>query len=87
MLATEGLAEFEREQLRLMEARNQLRKIIDVQSGRGEPRSLEERLVRETTINLFSEKAPYFFWINTAGGEISLIFNNIIFIVVDPKPI
>lgn len=47
VLATEGLADFEREQLRVKTTLNRLRKTIDVQSGRAEPRNLEERLVRE----------------------------------------
>jgi len=47
VLATEGLADFERQQLRAKATLNQLRKTIDVQSGRAEPRNLEERLVRE----------------------------------------
>ncbi|CAL1688725.1 unnamed protein product [Lasius platythorax] len=44
VLATEGLADFEREQLRVKTTLNRLRKTIDVQSGRAEPRNLEERL-------------------------------------------
>lgn len=52
MLATEALAEFERQQLRNKEALNQLRIIINVQSGRSEPRNLTERLVREKAIRI-----------------------------------
>lgn len=52
VLATEGLAEFERQQLRNKAVLNQLQKVIAVQSGRGEPRDLEERLVPESQFKL-----------------------------------
>lgn len=45
VLATEGLAEFERQQLRNKAALNEVKKIIAIQSGQGEPRNLEDRLV------------------------------------------
>lgn len=43
--ATEGIAEHERQVLENKGALNQLKKVIAVQNGRGEPRNLEERLV------------------------------------------
>ncbi|XP_050457525.1 UPF0605 protein GA14893-like [Cataglyphis hispanica] len=52
VLATEGLAKFERQQLRAKATLNQLRKTIDVQSGRAEPRNLEERLLSESQFKL-----------------------------------
>ncbi|XP_029157763.1 UPF0605 protein GA14893-like [Nylanderia fulva] len=53
VLATEGLADFERQQLRAKENLNRLKKTIDVQSGRFEPRNLEERLVREKSDDIY----------------------------------
>lgn len=46
MLATEGLAEFEQQQLRNRAALNELKRIINIQAGQGEPRNLEDRLVK-----------------------------------------
>ena len=48
--ATEGLADFERQQLRTRAATNQLKKVMALQNNQGEPRNREERLVikRET---------------------------------------
>lgn len=46
MLATEGLGEFERQQLKNKAALNELKKTIAIQSGQGEPKSLEDRLVK-----------------------------------------
>lgn len=47
MLATEGLAEFERQQLRNRAALNELKRIINIQAGQSEPRNLEDRLVNK----------------------------------------
>lgn len=46
VLATEGLAEFERQQLKNKAKLNELKKTIAIQSGQGEPRNLEDRLVK-----------------------------------------
>lgn len=50
VLATEGLAEFERQQLRHREALNKLRKIIDEQSRRRKLCNSKERSVRKEII-------------------------------------
>lgn len=47
VLVTEGLGEFERQQLQSKAALNQLKQVINVQSGQSEPRSLKERTVRK----------------------------------------
>lgn len=47
VLATEGLAEFERQQIKNKEALNKLETIISLQSGKGEPRDTKDRLVRK----------------------------------------
>ncbi|KAK2574990.1 hypothetical protein KPH14_008748 [Odynerus spinipes] len=52
VLATEGLAEFERQQIKNKEALNQLEKVIALQSGRGEPRSTKDRLLIESQFKL-----------------------------------
>lgn len=49
--ATEGLADFERQQLRYKATLDRLRRTIDVQCGRAEPRNLEERLVRKKELS------------------------------------
>ena len=54
VLATEGLAEFERQQLRNKAALNEVKKIVAIQSGQGEPRNLEERLVNYLYVNMWS---------------------------------
>lgn len=51
MHATEGLADFERQQLQNKAALDRLRRTINVQCGRAEPRNLEERLVRKELKN------------------------------------
>lgn len=51
VLATEGLGEFERQQLKNKAALNELKKTIAIQSGQGEPRSLEDRLVKRLMWN------------------------------------
>ncbi|XP_018050263.1 PREDICTED: UPF0605 protein CG18335-like [Atta colombica] len=50
--ATEGLADFERQQLQHKAALDRLRRTINVQCGRAEPRNLEERLLVKTTYKL-----------------------------------
>ncbi|XP_012174685.1 UPF0605 protein CG18335 isoform X1 [Bombus terrestris] len=52
VLATEGLAEFERQQLRNRAALNELKRIIDIQAGQGEPRNLEDRLLIKSEFKL-----------------------------------
>ncbi|KAM0725237.1 CIMIP2 protein [Formica fusca] len=52
VLATEGLADFERQQLRAKATLNQLRKMVTVQSGRAEPRNLEERSLIKSQFKL-----------------------------------
>ncbi|XP_070158788.1 CIMIP2 protein GA14893 [Polyergus mexicanus] len=52
VLATEGLADFERQQLRAKATLHQLKKTIDVQSGRAEPRNLEERSLIKSQFKL-----------------------------------
>ncbi|KYN41097.1 hypothetical protein ALC56_04248, partial [Trachymyrmex septentrionalis] len=50
--ATEGLADFERQQLQNKAALDRLRRTINVQCGRAEPRNLEERLLVKTSFKL-----------------------------------
>ncbi|XP_024868985.1 UPF0605 protein CG18335-like [Temnothorax curvispinosus] len=50
--ATEGLADFERQQLRSKAALDRLRRTIGVQCGQAEPRNLEERLLIKTQFKL-----------------------------------
>ncbi|KYQ60422.1 hypothetical protein ALC60_00830 [Trachymyrmex zeteki] len=50
--ATEGLADFERQQLQNKAALDRLRRTINVQCGRAEPRNLEERLLIKTSFKL-----------------------------------
>ncbi|XP_018364443.1 PREDICTED: UPF0605 protein CG18335-like [Trachymyrmex cornetzi] len=50
--ATEGLADFERQQLQNKVALDRLRRTINVQCGRAEPRNLEERLLVKTSFKL-----------------------------------
>ncbi|KAG5316000.1 U605 protein, partial [Acromyrmex insinuator] len=50
--ATEGLADFERQQLKNKAALDRLRRTINVQCGRVEPRNLEERLLVKTLFKL-----------------------------------
>ncbi|KAG5324891.1 U605 protein, partial [Pseudoatta argentina] len=50
--ATEGLANFERQQLKNKAALDRLRRTINVQCGRVEPRNLEERLLVKTLFKL-----------------------------------
>lgn len=45
MLATEGLAEFEQQQLRNKAALNEFKRVAAIQDGQGEPRNIEDRLV------------------------------------------
>ncbi|XP_014608476.1 PREDICTED: UPF0605 protein CG18335-like [Polistes canadensis] len=52
VLATEGLAEFERQQIKNKEALNQLETVIALQSGRSEPRNLKDRLLIESQFKL-----------------------------------
>ncbi|XP_012270479.1 UPF0605 protein CG18335 [Orussus abietinus] len=52
VLATEGLAEFEREYLKNKAALNELNKVISVQSGHGKPRNLKDRLLLESKFKL-----------------------------------
>ncbi|KAF3422306.1 hypothetical protein E2986_12851 [Frieseomelitta varia] len=52
VLATEGLAEFERQQLRNKAALNEVKKIVAIQSGQGEPRNLEDRLLIKSEYKL-----------------------------------
>lgn len=52
VLATEGLAEFERQQLKNKAKLNELKKTIAIQSGQGEPRNLEDRLLIESEFKL-----------------------------------
>ncbi|KAI4492147.1 hypothetical protein M0802_010044 [Mischocyttarus mexicanus] len=52
VLATEGLAEFERQQIQNKEALNQLETVIALQSGRGEPRNSKDRLLIESQFKL-----------------------------------
>lgn len=52
VLATEGLAEFERQQLRNKAALNEIKKIVAIQSGQGEPRNLEDRLLIKSEYKL-----------------------------------
>lgn len=51
MLATEGLGEFERQQLKNKATLNELKKTIAIQSGQGEPRNLEDRLVKRILLH------------------------------------
>ncbi|XP_043275423.1 UPF0605 protein CG18335-like [Venturia canescens] len=48
----EGLAEFERQQLRNREASNQLHRISALQNDRGEPRNVEDRLLAKSEFKL-----------------------------------
>ncbi|XP_012532112.1 UPF0605 protein CG18335 [Monomorium pharaonis] len=50
--ATEGLADFERLRLRNKAALDRLRRTVDVQCGRAEPRNLEERLLIKSQFKL-----------------------------------
>ncbi|XP_046740204.1 UPF0605 protein CG18335-like [Diprion similis] len=50
--ATEGIAELKRQEIQNKEVLNQLQKVVAVQSGRGEPRNLEERLLLESQFKL-----------------------------------
>ncbi|XP_015599184.1 UPF0605 protein CG18335 [Cephus cinctus] len=52
VLATEGLGEFERQQLRDKAALNQLHKVVASQSGNDVPRNLQERLLLESQFRL-----------------------------------
>ncbi|XP_076161676.1 CIMIP2 protein CG18335-like isoform X2 [Ptiloglossa arizonensis] len=52
VLATEGLAEFERQQQRDKAALNELKRIITVQGGLGEPRNLKDRLLIKSQFKL-----------------------------------
>ncbi|XP_076232496.1 CIMIP2 protein CG18335 [Calliopsis andreniformis] len=52
VLATEGLAEFERQQLKNKAALNELKQTIAMQSGQGEPRNLKERLLIKSQFKL-----------------------------------
>ncbi|XP_072745784.1 CIMIP2 protein GA14893 [Anoplolepis gracilipes] len=52
VVATEGLADFERQQLRVKATLNRLKKTIDIQSGQAEPRNLEERLLSKSLFKL-----------------------------------
>ncbi|XP_053992705.1 UPF0605 protein CG18335-like [Hylaeus volcanicus] len=52
VLATEGLAEFERQQIRNKAALNVLKRTIAIQSGHGEPRNLEDRLLIKSEFKL-----------------------------------
>ncbi|XP_076626839.1 CIMIP2 protein CG18335 [Colletes latitarsis] len=52
VLATEGLAEFERQQLKNKAALNELKRTIAIQSGQGEPRNLEDRLLVKSQFKL-----------------------------------
>lgn len=49
MLATEGLADFEQGQLKNKAILNQLKRTVNLQSGHGEPRNAEDRLVFNMT--------------------------------------
>ncbi|KAG7209293.1 hypothetical protein KM043_015406 [Ampulex compressa] len=50
--ATEGLAEFERQQLKNKAALNEVKKVTELQSGQGEPRNLEDRLLIKSQFKL-----------------------------------
>ncbi|XP_047357647.1 UPF0605 protein CG18335-like [Vespa velutina] len=52
VLATEGLAEFERQQIKNKEALNKVETIISLQSGQGEPRNTKDRLLNESQFKL-----------------------------------
>ncbi|XP_017796158.1 PREDICTED: UPF0605 protein CG18335 [Habropoda laboriosa] len=52
VLATEGLAEFEQAQLKNEAALNEIKKTIAIQSGHGEPRNIEERLLMKSEFKL-----------------------------------
>ncbi|XP_011304491.1 UPF0605 protein CG18335 [Fopius arisanus] len=50
--ATEGLADFERQQLKDRSALNQLKNVIAHQSGMAEPRSLSDRIMKKTEFKM-----------------------------------
>ncbi|CAK9823022.1 UPF0605 protein CG18335 [Anthophora retusa] len=52
VLATEGLAEFEHVQLKNEAALNEVKRTIAIQSGQGEPRNLEDRLLIKSEFKL-----------------------------------
>ncbi|XP_076674004.1 CIMIP2 protein CG18335 [Andrena cerasifolii] len=52
VLATEGLSEFERQQMKNKAALNELRRTIALQSGQGEPRNLKDRLLIKSQFKL-----------------------------------
>lgn len=45
IMAVEGLAQFERQQLKNKSALNELKKVMALQDGLGEPRNLQDRQV------------------------------------------
>ncbi|XP_025991362.2 UPF0605 protein CG18335 [Solenopsis invicta] len=69
--ATEGLADFERQQLRNKAALDRLRRTVDVQCGRAEPRNLEERLLIKNQIKLplFTVRPEYAATINDLPSD------------------
>ncbi|OAD57336.1 hypothetical protein WN48_02262 [Eufriesea mexicana] len=52
VLATEGLAEFEQQQLRNKAALNEFKRVAAIQSGQGEPRNVEDRLLIKSEFKL-----------------------------------
>ncbi|XP_018303307.1 UPF0605 protein CG18335 [Mycetomoellerius zeteki] len=73
--ATEGLADFERQQLQNKAALDRLRRTINVQCGRAEPRNLEERLLIKTSFKLplLTVRPEYATMNNLSSDEKSLI--------------
>ncbi|XP_018402537.1 PREDICTED: UPF0605 protein CG18335-like [Cyphomyrmex costatus] len=68
---TEGLADFERQQLRNKAALDRLRRTINVQCGRAEPRNLEERLLIKTSFKLplFTVRPEYVATMNNLSSN------------------